>query len=274
MKSHSPILLLLLLLLTSLPSGASTPYLDLVDEADKACSEGHWEEAEHKLLEAIEYDRENPGNILLMSNLGLIRYNLGKDSLALDILTEAHRKAPSSVVILSNRARVLTSMGHDEDALADYELIMDLDSAAVNARFNHAMLLMRHHRYNEAKSDLEYLVRHFPTAEETMIGNATMHCTMGEYEEALPYYNELLRNAKEADYLGGRALCNLMTGRLQEASDDIAEALHLTPDDGELYLYRAALNKMRFRPADADADARRAVELGVDPARVVQYIQQ
>lgn len=79
---------------------------------------------------------------------------------------------------------------------------------------------------------------------------------------------------KEPEYYGARAYCNLMTNHLQEASDDIAAALELTPDDGELYLYRAALNKMRFRPADATADAKKAIELGIDPRRALPLMEK
>ena len=48
----------------------------------------------------------------------------------------------------------------------------------------------------------------------------------------------------------------------------------MTPDDGELYLYRAALNKMRYRPDDAKADALKAIELGVDKKRAAQFLDK
>ena len=64
-----------------------------------------------------------------------------------------------------------------------------------------------------------------------------------------------------------------MTDDLPEAASDIAEALSLAPDDGELYLYRAALNKMHYRPDDARREARMAIELGVDPARAAQFLK-
>ena len=64
-----------------------------------------------------------------------------------------------------------------------------------------------------------------------------------------------------------------MTGELQEAAADIASAMELAPLDGELYLYRAALNKMHFRPDDARKDAERAVQLGVDPTRAKEFLK-
>lgn len=59
-----------------------------------------------------------------------------------------------------------------------------------------------------------------------------------------------------------------MLEQLQEASDDIAKGLELDPDDGELYLLRAVLNKMRYRIDDARADAEKAQQLGIPRERL------
>lgn len=251
----------------------STPYLDLVDEADKACADGEWNKALEALNSAMMLDPENPGNILLMNNIGMIQHHMGMDTTAIATLSEAHRRAPASVTILMNRAKVLTAMGETDEAIADYALVMELDSTETSARFNHGMLSLSSRRFNDAKADFDYLTTHSPESTEAQIGAATMHCTLGDFDKAIPYYTALIDKFPEADYYGARAYCRLMTGELHEASDDIARALELTPDDGELYLYRAALNKMRYRPDDAKADARKAVELGVAPARAAQFLK-
>ena len=251
-----------------------TPYMQKVGEADKACSNGKWEEAESLLLEALEIEPENPANVLLMSNLGMIQFNLGKDSLAIETLNEAHFIAPVSVTILSNRAKVLTALGEEEAAYNDYGKIIELDTTYISARFHHGLLALKKRDFNMAKRDFEFMEKNFPENDETQIAMATFKSSIGEYAEALPYYNKILLTTKEPEYYGARAYCNLMTNNLQEASDDISAALELTPDDGELYLYRAALNKMRFRPADATADAKKAMELGIDPARAQPLMEK
>lgn len=268
-----------LLLPNAIPASAaspepeiSSPYMDKVDAADKACADGKWQDAEHYLVQALESEPENPSNPLLLSNLGMIRYNLGKDSLAVATLTEAHELAPASVTILSNRAKVLASLGEDEWAYEDYERIIELDTTYISARLQHGLLAMRKRDFNTAKRDFQYLDTYYPGTDETNIAMATFKSLLGEYAEAIPYYNKILVTTKEPEYYGARAYCFLMTDKLQEASDDIASALELAPDDGELYLYRAALNKMRFRPSDASADAKRAIELGVDPRRAKPFI--
>lgn len=264
---------LAMLLSTILGILAETPYMEAVDEADKACDKGEWLKAVEAIDRAMAIEPDNPGNILLMSNLGMIQYNMGQDSLAVLTLDEAHHRAPKSVTILTNRARVLTAMGREDEALADYATILQLDSADVTARLNHGLLSLRHRKFNDAKADMDWLREHKPDTDEARVGCATMHCAVGEYAEAIPYYTALLDNHKEPEYYGARAYCYLITGELQEASDDIASALELAPDDGELYLYRAALNKMRFRPDDARRDAIRATELGIDPRRAAEFMK-
>ncbi|MCM1164074.1 MAG: hypothetical protein NC339_07495 [Muribaculaceae bacterium] len=266
-------LLIMIALCTVFAAVADTPYMEAVEEADKACAKGEWLKALASLDRALELEPDNPGNILLMSNIGLIQFNMGQDSLAVATLNEAHRLAPRSVTILANRARVLTAMGSDDEALADYELIMQLDSLDTQSRFNHGLLSLRHRKFAAAKDDVEWLNLHNPDTDETRIITAALHCSLGEYAEAIPLYTNILRNIKASEYYGARAYCYLMTGELQDASNDIARALELSPDDGELYLYRAALNKMRFRPDDARADAKRAVELGVDRRRAAEFLK-
>lgn len=243
-------------------------YLDKVSEADKAAADGRWAEAEALTIEALRMEPGNPGNILLMSNLGLLRFYMGKDSLALDVLTDAHRMAPASVTILKNRGRVYEANGRFKEARADYDEILRLDSLERDARFHRGVLALNSSDVKTAKADFEFMKRHWPEDVNTNLGNALLEAASGRYEEAIVYYNRVLQEDKNPVYYGERAFCRIQLGQLQDASDDIAAALDLDPEYGELYLYRAVLNRMRYRPEDAEADLRRAAELGVDISRV------
>lgn len=247
-------------------------YFKKIDEADKACAEGLWHEAENALVEALRAEPANPSNILLISNLGIIRFNMGQDSLAIATLNDAHSMAPASVTILSNRAKVLAANGYDEEAYLDYSRIIELDSLEISARLPRCLYALRRHDFRTAKSDMEFMEQNFPGKIETEIAGAAVRSGTGDFAGAIPYYSRILLERKDPEYYSGRAYCYLLTGSLQEASDDINSALAITPADGELYLYRAALNKMRYRPADAEADARKAVELGVDKTRATQFL--
>lgn len=277
LKNFSVTFLLSVFLLSPMATEASEKeteslYFKKIDEADKACANGQWSEAENALIEALRAEPSNPSNVLLISNLGIIRFNMGQDSLAIATLNDAHSMAPSSVTILSNRAKVLAANGYDEDAYLDYNRIIELDSLEISARLPRCLFALRRHDFRTAKSDMEFMEQNFPGKIETEIAGAAVRSGTGDFAGAIPYYSRILLERKDPEYYSGRAYCYLLTGSLQEASDDINSALALTPDDSELYLYRAALNKMRYRPADAEADARKAVELGIDKTRATQFL--
>ena len=82
----------------------SSSYTDLVGDADKAIAAGKWDEAEQLLVKAMRLEPANPFNVLLMSNVGMMQFNQGKDSLALATLNTAHEIAPASITILGNES--------------------------------------------------------------------------------------------------------------------------------------------------------------------------
>lgn len=255
-----------------LTATAESKYLELVEQADKAIEEADWWRAEELLTEAMQAEPANTGNIMLLSNLGMIRYYMGRDSLALATLDDAHRIAPRSTAILANRATVLTSMGRTAEAMADYDAIIEVDSTATEARYKRGLLRLRSADIKGAEADMTAVDSIAPGSREADTGMAVLLTAKGDFAQSAVRYGHVIQSDPQPEFYAARAFCYLMTDRLAEASDDISSGLALDPAEGELYLYRAILNKMRYRTDDAEADARRAVELGVDPRRVAAVI--
>ncbi|WP_295729340.1 tetratricopeptide repeat protein [uncultured Muribaculum sp.] len=240
-------------------TGSQDEYFDLMGKADTAISDRNWDEAEQYLLRALSTDPANPSNVLILSNLGIVQYNLGRDSLALRSLDEAHRKAPRSVTVLSNRADVLLAMGRDSLANNDYASITRLDSTNVDARYMHAMLSLRQGDTVACHRQCDLLLEIAPDSLQTGIACASLFTATEQWEKAIPFYTKVIDKDPSSHFYGARAVCYLMTGRLNEASADITTGLEHNPDDKELYLYRAYLNKMRYMHDDAIDDLRRAL---------------
>ena len=248
-------------------------YFDLMGDADADIAAGRLAEAECKLTEAMSMQPGNPMNVLLMSNLGMVRFAMGNDSLAVATLDAAHELAPKSTVVLRNRARVLTATGRTDRAMADYARLIELDSAAVEPHFYHGMIRLRNGDVSGAADDFRRLQHLAPDTLLTHVGMATLAMAAGDYTAAARSYTSALRKEAQPEYYAERALCYLLTNRLGDAADDIARGLELDPLDPTLYLYRAMLNKMRYRSADAEADGRRAIELGADASRVADVLR-
>ena len=104
-------------------STADSLYIDLMGKADTAIAQNDWSQAESLLLTAMRSQPSNPANVLLLSNLAIIRFQQGNDSLALATINDAIIIAPNSVTALNNRARILKAIGDIDGAYADYEKI-------------------------------------------------------------------------------------------------------------------------------------------------------
>ena len=198
----------------------------------------------------------------------MVQFYDGRTEDAISTLSDAHRIAPASVTILLNRARVFTSSGMDDAALRDYSEVITLDSTLAEPRFYRAMIELNRGNLAPARADIDTLAMRHADDRFTHIGLATLLMREGRYADAIPHFNKVLKDNPDAAYLGSRALCYLLTDDPGAAADDLARAIELDPTDGELYLYRAMLNKVRYRPDDARADGEKAIKFGVAPERV------
>ncbi len=240
----------------------------MLDDIDKAIAAEAWNRADSLIETAIRQDPGNPGNIMLLSNLGMIRFYMGQDSLALATLTDAHRMAPNSVTVLSNRARVNAATGHISDAILDYNAVELLDSTYTDTYLHRGFIYLYNGFFDEAEKDLSRFEKLRPDSEETLAAMATLYSIISRPAEALPYFGKLIADDPQPEYYSGRAMCLLQLDRLTDAADDIASGLTLDPDYGELYLARAILNQKRYERDAARRDVDRAIELGIDPQRV------
>ncbi|MDE5969973.1 MAG: tetratricopeptide repeat protein [Muribaculaceae bacterium] len=248
-------------------------YLRIVDDADAALKAGDFARAEKLYTEAMDLQPENPGNILLMSNLGMVRFYMGQDSLALVTLDRAHSIAPRSTTILNNRARVRLVNGLAAEALEDYNLVIEIAPNQADPYFYRGMIELSGGMIKQAEEDFATLEKLDPDGENTQLARARLLVIQQQYGKAIPYLNRLITKEKSSDYLASRALCNLMTGNLGEAAEDIADGIELDPNDGMLYLYRALLNKQRYQTKQSKLDGQRAIELGVNPKTVESFLK-
>lgn len=265
----SRINIFLLLLLAAFSSAhAESRYMKLVDDADKAIAKENWAEAIKLLTAALHDEPDNPSNVMLLSNLGMIQFYAGADSMAIASLTDAHLMAPESITILTNRARVLASTGHLQAAIDDYNEICRLDSTLSVPYLHRGLIYLSTGNLSEATIQLERLRELAPDDIDTATALSALYSATGRPDEAIPYYTKIIETEPSAADYAGRAMCHLMLEHLPDAADDIASGLELDSGYAELYLCRALLNKMRYRPDDALADGQKAISLGADRTRV------
>lgn len=249
-------------------------YFILSDEADKAISAGDYPTAIARINDALMIAPDNPTNVLLLSNLGILHNYLDQDSLALEAFDKANLIAPSMTIVLVNRGKLHLKMGNDADAFKDFGKVVERDSTNVDALFYHGIMALYAGNLPLAEHDFRCLEVVAPGAKNTAIALSSMYSMTGREIQAIPYLLQLIEIDPQPEYYSNLAGCYLALERLSEASALLSEAVNKYPADPEIYLYRAWLNKKRYLIKEAHADADTAISLGADPLKVARLIQE
>lgn len=243
-------------------------YLQFIEDADAAVAAKDWQRAEDAYRNAMDAMPDNPNNLLLLSNIGMMQHYAGDNGKALVTLSDAHFIGPKSTTILNNRATVYRALRKYPEAIADYDKVLEIDSVNSTALFNRGYTRTLTGDTAGAEADLVKYERVTGDTINTATALAVLYSNTDRPAEAIPYYTTLIKARPTASAYAARAMCHLALEHLPEASEDIAAGLALDPDNGELYYCRAYLNVLRFDKDAAKADAARAAELGVEQERL------
>lgn len=255
-------------------SDEENPRFLLAGQADEAIAEERYDDAATRLIEAISICPDCPDNALLLSNLGMVYAYQGRDSLALETLDRALGIAPSMKTVMANRARVLLRMGRDRSAYEAFGRLIEADSLNTEARYFRGMMALYSGDAATAEADFEVLRDSLPLDIDTARALSALYSLTGRNAQAVPYFRQLVRDEPSPEYYAALAGCYLADGKLSEASEVIGEGMTKYPGDGELYYYRAWLNRDLFRPTDAKRDGKRAVELGISERKVRELLER
>lgn len=252
------------------PAGQTeeNPYFLLMGEAEKAIADENYEEAAARLIDALAVDPENPGNLLVMTNLGMVYSCLDRDSLAIATLDEVTRRAPNMTVAILNRGRIKLKNDMNEAAYADFTKVIELDSVNADARYFRGIMSLYGGDRTTAEADFNIIKDAQPDRVRTYAALAALYSMTGRDKEAIPYFEKLIEKEPTPEYFASLAGCYLSIEELSEAARVINEGMKLYRHDPELYYYRAWLNRDRFRYDDSHADAKRAIEYGANPEKV------
>lgn len=258
---------------STVPIDEEDPYVLLCGEADAAVADGRFADAAQRLTEAIGMRPDNPQNVLLMSNLGMIYSYMDRDTLALAVLDEALRQAPALRQAQTNRGKVLLKLGRDKDAFDAFGKVLEADSINFDARFYHGTIALYAGDLDTAEADYAVLAGLLPKSIVTARALGMLYSLTGRNLEAIPYLERLVDEEPSPEYYAALVGAQLALSRLTDASATITAGMQRFPSDPELYYYRAMLNRDRFLLDDARADAKRAIQLGANPLRVAQLFK-
>ena len=259
--------IVLSVLFTSLSSvyAQSEQYLALADSADTYIAKENWKMAEKTLTSALRLEPGNASNVMLLSNLGVVRTRLRDYDGALQAFDVALAMSPKSKTVRINRARTYLETHEDEAAIEDINEVLRLDSLQDWSLRTRALLRLSQGKYKECKEDILTHQRHHPADADLLAAAGACAAAVGEYEEAIKWYDQSIDAKQNPETWFSRTLIKIQMKKYGEADEDIRRAIAIYPDFGNLYLLRAMLKKTNHLLTESDEDRKLALRKGASP---------
>ena len=252
-------------------------YYQLADSARFYIARERWSDAARCTREALRLEPANAGNVMLFSNLGLATGMEGKFGEAMQCFDIALERAPRSIPVLTAKAKVQVMASDADGALATLDTILELDSVAEWPLQTRGLLRLRQRDFKEAAEDFLAITRLYPENSWGPGGMAKCMEAQGYVSEAAGYYDDAARRCPEGSDDRVEFQLGLIEnlghiGKIQEALDAAKEAIAEHPHDGRLYLLRGWLKRKIFLNREAEADRKLAINYGVDPQIIEQFL--
>ncbi|CAM3428966.1 tetratricopeptide repeat protein [Stackebrandtia soli] len=190
------------------------------------------------------------------NGLALIELHLGDPQAALDLVEDglsrldnalaADRHALHRSVLRYNRAQVLGGLGRVEEALADYDAVIDVDPNYPEYHFDRAALLRRLGREVEALADYDEAIRLSPPFPEAYFNRSVTRAAIGDVDGALDDLNEVIvLEPGNVVARVNRAELLLERGESDSAENDVRHGLSLVDGNAELHVLAGHLARER-----------------------------
>lgn len=227
---------------------------------------GHLEaaaEAYRGLLRAL------PGMPTLLSNLGMVLLQMGREGDGLPFLERSLRIEPAQPSIRAACAMAYVKIGRPELALTECTHALRLDPMNVVALHTKGLALHLLARYEDALASFAQALHHAPSYIDAWCNRGLSLVAVGRSEEALESFDQALKLNKDyAPALINRIKILLQLRRNDDALETLAHACRLFPHDIELRAERADLLFAMRRLNEAEAELQQLVEIQPDNPKI------
>lgn len=250
-------------------------YTDCITRSFDYLEQDSLELAEDAIREALRLQPGNPGNGMLLGNMGSIQRRLGKLQEAEQSYTIGLGFLPENLTLLTSRASLYAEMEAYDKAIDDYTSIIYHEPENEEALYERALCRLMNQDTLGARLDLEQIDRFNPNSAKARLGMAYVFKAERMYREASEIYDALIeRNPRNARLLRERAEVFYLSGRMAAALDDINKSIQFDPREPYSYILRAQIRYARRDKEFARRDLNQALELGLSRAEADVLIQK
>ena len=265
---------LIFLMPASLLFGQS--YEELVEQSAAYIEDDRLDSAAVLLQKAMSLEPANENNPVLLLNLGVLQRQLGLLDDAYISFTASMANNPMPEVVLHNRASLLCDMERFGEAMEDYNTIIRRFPDNVEAYYRRGLLFLEQHNRTKAEADFQTSEQIDPDNLYTRLGKALIYKLDDNWEAAEKIYTALIQSERQVDpdlYLN-RAECYVNSDQIFKASADIRAAEDSQKDNPYFYFLRGRVRYEQFDKVAANADFKKAKELGYDADIVEEWLNK
>jgi Flp pilus assembly protein TadD len=190
----------------------------------------------------------------------LLLIKLDQPEAALAVAEAGLAVAPKDAPLLANKAGALDVLGRPE-AVAAYRALLEVAPSDVQNRFNLAVLLAAGERPEEALSELDRLESEDAAL---LVDVADLYGRLGKFDRCVARLDRVATAADSTKVRVYRARCKSALGDSAGAEADLRRAVELGPEDPMGYFYLGKHLLAAKKATEGKAALRRAVELGPD----------
>lgn len=265
---------LIFLMPASLLFGQS--YEELVEQSAAYIEDDRLDSAAVLLQKAMSLEPANENNPVLLLNLGVLQRQLGLFNDAYISFTASMANNPMPEVVLHNRASLLCDMERFDEAMEDYNTIIRRYPDNVEAYYRRGLLFLEQHNRTKAEADFKASEQIDPDNLYTRLGKALIYKLDDNWDAAEKIYTALIQSERQVDpdlYLN-RAECYVNSDQIFKASADIRAAEDSQKDNPYFYFLRGRVRYEQFDKVAANADFKKAKELGYDADIVEEWLKK
>jgi len=230
--------------------------------------------AAYALQQAMSVDPANPQNPFLLMNLGLMQQEMRLLDDAYLSLSASLMNNPDSIVVLHCRAALLCDMGRYDEAMDDYNSILNTKDSDIEAHYRRGLLFLEKNDRVKAEADFAAADNIDPQNVFSRLSKALLYKLDDNWDAAEKIYTELIRKEKGAvsGYYMNRAECYVNTGQLSKASVDLRNVEAYEKDNPYFYFLQGRIRLSQYDKLAAKEDFEKAKRLGYDEVIADEWI--
>ena len=207
---------------------------------------------------------KEPGQVsIAYTNLGSVYQKMGQYDKAMENFDKALSLDQGDYLAYLNRGSIFDKLGRLDNAIESYNKAIMLHPNAYEAYFNRGLTYSKIGNLPRAIEDFQKAIALNPNEYRAYNNIGVLYSDGGMYDKAIESFSRCVEiNPDYAIAYNNRGLNYSFIDRYDRAIEDFTAAIRLDPNNDSAYFNRANMYLRTGRRVQAEADYRRACELG------------